>query len=56
MLYPHVIHPLHTVIKINIAYSQTYIAKCKRCFAIFNKKFCLQQAKLLSMLGIFIVK
>ena len=36
-LYPYFIHPLHTI-KRNIAYTQNYIAKCKRCFAFLTEK------------------
>ena len=33
-LYPYFIHPLHGFISRNIAYTQNYIAKCEKCFAI----------------------
>ena len=56
MLYQHFSHPLHTIIKRNIAYSQNYIAKCKKCSAILKKQFCLRQAKSPPMLNIFTVK
>ena len=50
-LYPYFIHPLHAVIKRNIAYTQNY---AKKCFAILKKHFHLWQGKSLVMLGIFI--
>ena len=55
--YLHFIHPLHTTIKRNIAYTQNYIAKCKRCLAFLtHKNFRLRRAKRLATLGIFVVK
>ena len=36
-LYPHFTLPLHTIIKRNIAHTQNYIAKCKKCFAVLKK-------------------
>ena len=56
ILYPYFTQPLHTIIKRNIAYTQNYIKKCKKCFAILKKKTCLWQAKCLATLVIFITK
>ena len=36
--YPYFIHPLHTIIKINIAYTQNNTTKCKKCYAILKKR------------------
>ena len=47
---------LHTIIKRNIAYTQNYTIKCKKCFVILKKYFCFQQGKSLATLSIFIVK
>ena len=45
-LYPHFIHPLHTIIRRNIAYTQNYIAKYKKnALQLLKKKICLQGAK-----------
>ena len=54
--YPYFIHPLHTIIKRNIAYTQNYTTKWKKCFAIFKKHFRLYQGKNLATLGIFTAK
>ena len=54
IFHPYFTHPLHTIIKRNIAYTQNYIKKCKKCFAIL--KTCLWQAKCLATLVIFIMK
>ena len=37
-LYPYFIHPLHAIISRSIAYTQDYIAKCEKYFAILKKK------------------
>ena len=55
ILYPYFTHPLHTIIKRNIAYTQNYIKKMQNALQ-FLKKTCLWQAKSLAMLGIFITK
>ena len=54
--YPHFIHPLHTIIKRSIAYTQNYIAKCKKCISFLKKNFPLWWAKRLAAVSIFIVK
>ena len=36
--YAHFTHPLHTIIKSNICYTQNHIAKSKICFSILKKK------------------
>ena len=38
--YSYFIHPLHTIIKVNIAYNQNYITKC---FEFLTKKNRLRQ-------------
>ena len=55
-LYPYFTHPLHAIINRNIAYTQNYIAKCKKCFAILKKNLRLRRATSLTTLGIFIAK
>ena len=47
---------MHTIIKRNTAYDQNYITKCKKCFTILKKHFCLQRGESLATLGIFITK
>ena len=54
--YPHFIHPLYTIIKRSIAYTQNYIAKYKKGFSILKKNFRQQRTKSLAMLGIFTAK
>ena len=49
-LYPHFTHPLHNIIKRNIAYTQSSSQNAKKYFSI------LQGAKLLAALHIFIAK
>ena len=48
------IHPLHTIIKRNIACTKNYVKKCKKCFAILKKHFHLWWGKKIIILGIFI--
>ena len=59
-LYPYFIHPLHTIIKRNCTYTQNYITKCKKCFAILKnlqKTFSsVGGGKSHTTLGIFIAK
>ena len=55
-LHPHFTHPLHIIIKRNIVYTQSYIAKCKICFSIRTKNFRLPRAKIHAVLGIFVAK
>ena len=52
--YPYFIHLLHTIIKRNIAYTENYTTKWKKCFAIFKKHFRLYQGKNLATLGILL--
>ena len=54
--YPYFIHSLHTIIKRNIAYTQNYNTKWKKCFAILEKHFRLRQGENLATFGIFIAK
>ena len=49
-------YPLHTIIKTNIAYTQIYMEKCKKIFAVLQKYFRLWLEKSLSTLSIFIVQ
>ena len=53
-LCPYFIHPLHAIISTNIAYTQNYIAKCKKCIAILKKNFRLRRGESFATLGIFI--
>ena len=50
------IHPLHTIVKRSIAYTQNYIAKYKKIFLNSYKNFRLWRPKSLATLGIFIAK
>ena len=43
--YPHFIHPLHTITKWSIAYTQNYIAKYKKCFSILKRTFACSELK-----------
>ena len=42
---PHFIHPLHTIIKRSIAYTQNYITKNKKCFSVLKKTFTCSKLK-----------
>ena len=55
-LYPYFIHPLLTIIKRNIAYTQNHTTKSRKCFTILKIPFNLQWGKSLATLGIFIAK
>ena len=55
-LYPYFIHPLYAIISGNIAYTQYYMAKCKKCFAILKKNFHLRRAKSFATLDTYIVE
>ena len=36
-LYPHFNHPLHNIIKRNIAYTQSSLQNAKKCFSILQR-------------------